>query len=86
MDIKTRNRRKSFSGVVISTAPEKTVMVSITWKEKDSIYGKYIRKETKIMAHDENNECKKGDKVFIVQTKPISKRKHFRVATPPKKA
>lgn len=66
-------------GVVVSDKMDKTVTVLIERKVKHPIYGKYIKRSTKIHAHDENNQCKEGDKVIIAETKPYSKTKSWRV-------
>ncbi len=66
-------------GVVVSDKMDKTVTVLIERKVKHPIYGKYIKRSTKIHAHDENNQYKEGDKVIIAETKPYSKTKSWRV-------
>jgi small subunit ribosomal protein S17 len=58
---------------------DKTITVAVDRKVKHAIYGKYITKTTKYMAHDENNEAKEGDKVQIMSTRPLSKRKSWRL-------
>lgn len=74
-----RNLRKERQGVVSSDKMDKTVTVSIEWKEKHPIYGKFVRKTKKYHAHDENNECQIGDTVRIMETRPLSKTKRWRV-------
>ena len=71
-------RRKKI-GVIISNKAQKTVVVKITNYVKHPLYKKYIRKLTKVYAHDEKDECKIGEKVMIEATRPLSKLKHWRV-------
>jgi len=66
-------------GRVTSDKMDKTVSVSVERLVKHPVYGKYIRRTTKLMAHDENNECKTGDRVAISECKPIAKNKAWRV-------
>ena len=74
---------KSIGGVVIgrvvSNKMHKSVSVSIERLERHPVYGKFVRRTTKILAHDEANECQEGDTVAIVECRPISKRKAWRV-------
>ncbi|MGB9761834.1 MAG: 30S ribosomal protein S17 [Caldimicrobium sp.] len=72
-------KRKEFIGTVVSDKMDKTVVVMVETLVKHSLYGKYIKRRKKFMAHDENNECKIGDKVLIEETRPLSKRKRWRV-------
>ncbi len=74
-----RVRRKSFVGSVLSDSMDKTVVVAIDRLTKHPLYGKYIKRRFKCMAHDENNECRRGDKVLIVECRPLSRRKRWRV-------
>ncbi|MCQ2360757.1 MAG: 30S ribosomal protein S17 [Paludibacteraceae bacterium] len=74
-----RNLRKERQGVVSSDKMDKTVTVSIQWKEKHPIYGKFVSKTKKYHAHDEKNECHIGDTVRIMETRPLSKSKRWRV-------
>jgi len=74
-----RNLRKERQGVVSSDKMDKTVTVSIKWKEKHPIYGKFVSKTKKYHAHDEKNECHIGDTVRIMETRPLSKSKRWRV-------
>tara|TARA_B100001123_G_scaffold175456_1_gene201379 strand:+ start:385 stop:663 length:279 start_codon:yes stop_codon:yes gene_type:complete len=67
------------SGVVVSTGMDKTVVVRIERQVKHPIYGKYIRRSAKVSAHDENNDCNVGDVVSVVETRPISKTKSWRL-------
>jgi len=75
----TIKNQKTFKGVVVSDKIDKTVVVSITRFVKHPKYQKYIRRTKKYKAHDENNDCKIGDKVLIEACRPLSKDKHFRI-------
>ena len=66
-------------GVVVSSKANKTITVLVERKERHPLYGKYVRKSTKLHAHDEANQCKEGDTVSIVETRPLSKLKRFRL-------
>jgi len=70
---------RSISGVVISNKMDKTVTVLVERLEKHALYKKYIRKSTKLHAHDESNECNEGDTVQIEECRPLSKSKSWRV-------
>ncbi|MBL7752964.1 MAG: 30S ribosomal protein S17 [Chitinophagaceae bacterium] len=74
-----RGRRKTRIGVVTSNKMEKTITVSVERKVKHPIYGKFLKKTTKFMAHDEKNECSIGDVVKIMETRPLSKNKCWRL-------
>ena len=74
-----RNLRKTRTGVVSSNKMDKTITVSVERKVKHPIYGKFLKKTTKFMAHDEKNECSIGDTVKIMETRPISKNKCWRL-------
>jgi small subunit ribosomal protein S17 len=74
-----RNRRKLRQGVVVSTAGEKTCVVKVEDRKKHPLYGKMITKSAKFHAHDENNECGVGDTVTIMETRPLSKLKRWRL-------
>lgn len=74
-----RNLRKSRIGTVVSNKMEKSVVVAVERKVKHPIYGKFVNKTTKFMAHDGKNECNVGDKVLIMETRPLSKRKNWRL-------
>ena len=74
-----RNLRKERTGQVISDKMDKSIVVSVQRKVKHPIYGKFIRKSTRFMAHDEKNECGIGDTVRIMETRPLSKRKRWRL-------
>ena len=74
-----RNLRKERIGIVSSNKMEKTIVVSETMRMKHPMYGKFVLKTKKYTAHDENNECNKGDTVLIQETKPLSKNKRWRL-------
>ncbi len=74
-----RNLRKTRIGVVSSTAMDKTIAVLVERKLRHPIYGKFVKKTKKFLAHDEKNECQVGDKVRIMETRPLSKRKKWRL-------
>ncbi len=74
-----KNIGKTLSGVVVSDKMKKTIVVSVNRFVKHPKYGKYFKVSKKYKAHDENNECKIGDKVTIMECKPISKDKRFKV-------
>ena len=75
----TRNLRKERIGVVVSNKMSKSIVVAVERKVKHPIYGKFIKKTTKFMAHDENNESNVGDLVLIAETHPMSKNKNWRL-------
>ncbi|MDR3128822.1 MAG: 30S ribosomal protein S17 [Tannerellaceae bacterium] len=75
-----RHLRKERTGVVTSNKMEKTITVAVKWKEKHPIYGKFINKTKKYHAHDEKNECGIGDVVKIMETRPLSKTKRWRLS------
>ncbi len=68
---------KSLTGVVSSNAPDKTIVITVQTRKTHPIYKKQYTVSTKFMAHDEKNECNVGDKVVIVETRPLSARKRF---------
>lgn len=74
-----RSRRKTRIGLVTSNKMDKTITVSVERKVKHPIYGKFLKKTTKFMAHDEKNECAIGDVVKIMETRPLSKNKCWRL-------
>ena len=74
-----RNLRKSRIGVVTSTAMDKTITISVERKLRHPIYGKFVKKTKKFMAHDEKNDCNVGDTVKIMETRPLSKNKRWRL-------
>ena len=75
-----RNLRKSRVGLVVSDKMDKTITVAVVQKVKHPLYGKTVNKTKKFMAHDENNMAGIGDKVLIVETRPLSRDKRWRVA------
>ena len=75
----TRNTRRERVGVVVSSSMEKSVVISVKTKIKHPIYGKFVNKTSKFMAHDEENTCNVGDTVKITETRPLSKRKRWRL-------
>ncbi len=77
--METRNLRKERIGVVVSNNMEKSIVIAVKRKEKHPIYGKFVNKTTKLMAHDEKNECNIGDTVRIMETRPLSKSKCWRL-------
>jgi small subunit ribosomal protein S17 len=74
-----RNKRKTMIGTVVSDKMDKTCTVAIEDFVRHSLYGKAVKRTTKFKVHDENNECGVGDKVKIMETKPISKDKRWRL-------
>ena len=74
-----RNRRKVLRGTVVSDKMDKTVVVEITTKRSHPLYGRHVKFSSRFKAHDENNEAKVGDVVEIMETRPLSKDKHFRL-------
>ena len=74
-----RGAKKTLEGIVVSDKMDKTVVIRVERLIKHPRTGKYIRRRAKFMAHDDKNECKINDKVQIVQTRPISKHKNWRV-------
>jgi small subunit ribosomal protein S17 len=81
-----RNLRKTRIGVVTSNRMDKTVTVSVERRVKHPIYGKFVKKTTKFHAHDEKNECTIGDTVRIMETRPLSKTKRWRLVEVVEKA
>lgn len=77
--METRNLRKERMGVVFSNKMDKSITVAVKWKEKHPIYGKFVNKTKKYHAHDEKNECNIGDTVKIMETRPLSKTKRWRL-------
>ena len=74
-----RNLRKVMVGVVTSNKMDKTIVVSVETNEKHKTYGKIQKRTYKLKAHDENNECQIGDKVKVMETRPLSKDKRWRL-------
>ncbi len=81
-----RGSQKSLAGTVVSNKMEKTALVRVERLTKHRTYGKYIRRRSKFMAHDPQNRCQVGDKVRMVESRPISKRKRWQVIEIIKKA
>jgi small subunit ribosomal protein S17 len=78
--MENKSIERSLTGEVVSSAREQTIAVLIQRRVRHPIYKKYITKSTKVHAHDENNECTIGDVVRVVETKPYSKTKHWKLA------
>ena len=74
-----RNLRKERIGVVTSNKMDKSIVVSIARRVKHDLYGKFLNKTSKFIAHDEKNECNQGDTVKIMETRPMSKSKNWRL-------
>ena len=74
-----RNLRKERLGIVVSDKMDKSIVVAVKRKVKHPIYGKFVNKTKKFVAHDEENTCNIGDSVKIMETRPISKRKNWRL-------
>ncbi len=79
MESTARNLRKERVGVVTSDKMDKTITVSVERKVKHPMYGKFVKKTKKFHAHDENNDCGVGDTVRIMETRPLSKSKNWRL-------
>lgn len=77
--METRNLRKERIGVVVTSSMDKSISVLVSRKFKHPKYGKFINKSKKYIAHDEENTCKVGDTVKIMETRPLSKRKTWRL-------
>lgn len=75
-----RNLRKERVGIVTSHKMDKSITVLVERREKHAMYGKFLKKSNKFLAHDEKNECSEGDLVRIAETRPLSKRKRWRLA------
>ena len=74
-----RNARKVREGLVVSDKMDKTVVVSVEDRVKHALYGKVLRRTSKLKAHDENNDCGIGDRVLLMETRPLSATKRWRV-------
>jgi small subunit ribosomal protein S17 len=74
-----RNRRKTREGLVVSDKMDKTVVVAVEDRVKHALYGKVMRRTSKLKAHDEQNDCGIGDRVLIMETRPLSATKRWRV-------
>jgi len=77
--METRSRRKERIGIVLSNKMDKTIVVAVERQVMHPIYNKFIKKTSKFYAHDENNTCDIGDKVRIMETRPLSKNKRWRL-------
>ncbi len=75
----SRAQRKTKIGKVISNKMQKSVVISVERQIKHPLYGKYVKKTSTFMAHDENNDAKEGDTVLIMETRPLSARKRWRL-------
>ncbi|MEU5874522.1 30S ribosomal protein S17 [Glycomyces sp. NPDC047369] len=78
-ETQTRGRRKVLEGMVVGDKMDKTAVVEVEDRKKHSLYGKVIKSNKKYKAHDENNEAGIGDRVTIMETRPLSKTKRFRI-------
>ncbi|MFQ5329223.1 MAG: 30S ribosomal protein S17 [Thermodesulfobacteriota bacterium] len=76
----SRGNRRSQKGIVLKNSMDKSVVVSVERIVKHPLYGKYLKRSVKYMAHDENSECNVGDKVTIVESRPLSRMKRWRVS------
>ena len=76
-----RNLRKTRIGRVVSDKMNKTVVVAVDNKIRHPLYGKIIKRTYKLKAHDENNECREGDRVLVMETRPLSKDKRWRLVS-----
>jgi small subunit ribosomal protein S17 len=74
-----RGLRKTRIGLVVSNKMDKTIVVAVERRVKDPLYQKYVKRTRKFMAHDEQNECEVGDRVRIMETRPLSKNKNWRL-------
>lgn len=74
-----RGRRKTMQGRVVSDAGQKAIIVEIETRKQHPLFKKMVKKSKRFMAHDENNECRVGDTVRIMETRPLSKRKRWRL-------
>ena len=75
----SRNNRKTRVGEVVSDKMDKSITVAVKRRVKHPVYGKYISRTTKLMAHDEKNECNMGDMVMVMETRPLSAKKRWRL-------
>jgi small subunit ribosomal protein S17 len=78
-DTQPRGRRKVRDGYVVSDKMDKTVVVEVSDRVKHPLYGKVLRRTSKLKAHDENNQCGIGDRVLLMETRPLSATKRWRV-------
>jgi len=75
----TRNLRKERIGIVVSNKMDKSITIAVESRVKHPMYGKFIKKTSKFMAHDEKNDCSIGDTVKVMETRPMSKNKNWRL-------
>jgi small subunit ribosomal protein S17 len=71
--------QRTLTGTVVSSKMNKTISVAVSRSVPHDVYGKYVRRTSKIMAHDENNECREGDTVLIAECRPLSRHKSWRL-------
>jgi small subunit ribosomal protein S17 len=76
---KTRGLRKTRVGTVVSDKMDKSISVAVVRRVKHPVYGKYVKRTMRLMAHDEKNDCNEGDVVKIMETRPLSGRKRWRL-------
>ncbi len=76
---KTRKSKRMYTGIVVSDKMDKTIVVNVTTRQLHSLYKKYINRSKRIKAHDETNDAKIGDKVRVIETRPLSKEKRWRL-------
>ena len=81
-----RNFRKQRTGKVVSNKMDKTIVVAIEYNVKHPLYGKIVKRTYKLKAHDEKNECNIGDRVLVMETRPLSKDKRWRLVSIVEKA
>ena len=77
--VTARRLEKSKEGIVVSNKMDKTVVVAVSRQTRHPVYGKYVRHTRKFQAHDEKEECNVGDRVLIIETKPMSRHKRWKV-------
>ncbi|MCE2431520.1 MAG: 30S ribosomal protein S17 [Candidatus Latescibacteria bacterium] len=84
--VETRRHRKTRVGLVVSDKSNKTIVVEVRRQVPHPLYGKVMQRRSKLAAHDENNEARTGDEVMVVETRPLSKTKRWRLVEITKKA
>jgi len=77
--VSERNLRKTRTGLVVSDKMDKTIVVAIEDNVRHPLYKKIIKRTVKLKAHDENNECRRGDRIMVMETRPLSKDKRWRL-------
>jgi small subunit ribosomal protein S17 len=85
-DVETRSRRKTRVGEVVSDKMDKTAVVAVTRLVRHPLYGRFVKKTSRFKVHDEKNECRAGDIVKIMETRPLSKDKRWRLVEVMKKS